>query len=273
MTPVAERLSDERIAEIVGLFPNLFWSPAERGSTVELRIRAHSTGNGETIAKGLSLTHAKAIISALTELQHRREAEAGTPEGWVLVPREPTIAMIDAGDDPQFGNGPDIVRHIYQAMVDAAEPCLCPICAVAFKPTDMCLTDIEMGTCHAECLAGSPMVDLETGDPLPSDAPPPEPFRFAELFAASPSSPASGVRVSEEDIDRTREALSALREGHRRKMNAAADRAEMAASIGEMGEVSVNSTESERHREAFVALNVAIGIFDEMGLSALGEHP
>jgi hypothetical protein len=28
--------------------------------------------------------------------------------------------MIDAGDDPQFGNGPDIVRHIYQSMIAAA---------------------------------------------------------------------------------------------------------------------------------------------------------
>lgn len=29
--------------------------------------------------------------------QHRREAEAGAPDGWVLVPREPTEAMIAAG--------------------------------------------------------------------------------------------------------------------------------------------------------------------------------
>lgn len=39
------------------------------------------------------------------------------PDGWVIAPHEPTIEMIDAGDDPQFGNGPDIVRHIYQAMI------------------------------------------------------------------------------------------------------------------------------------------------------------
>lgn len=41
----------------------------------------------------------------------------------------------------------------------------CPICAVAFKPDDMCADDIEMGTCHAECLEGSPTVYLDTGEP------------------------------------------------------------------------------------------------------------
>lgn len=36
-------------------------------------------------------------LGALTELQHRRAEEAGTPDGWVLAPREPTEAMIAAG--------------------------------------------------------------------------------------------------------------------------------------------------------------------------------
>jgi len=36
---------------------------------------------------------AEALQPFLTELQHRREAEAGRREGWVLVPREPTPEM------------------------------------------------------------------------------------------------------------------------------------------------------------------------------------
>jgi len=56
--------------------------------------------------------------------------------------------------------------------------------------------------------------------------------------------------------------LNALREQHRRKMNAAGDRAERMAAEGEMGEVSISSTESERHREAFQALNQAIAIVE-----------
>lgn len=43
----------------------------------------------------------------------------------------------------------------------------CPICDVPFKPEDVCADDITEGTCHAECLEGSPVVDLETGDEIP----------------------------------------------------------------------------------------------------------
>ena len=42
---------------------------------------------------------------------------------------------------------------------------LCPVCALPFKAGDTCATDIELGECHAECLDGSPVVDLDTGDP------------------------------------------------------------------------------------------------------------
>lgn len=42
----------------------------------------------------------------------------------------------------------------------------CPICTVPFKADDLCATDIGMGACHAACLEGSPVVDLETGEPF-----------------------------------------------------------------------------------------------------------
>lgn len=54
----------------------------------------------------------------------------------------------------------------------------CPVCNVPFDSQDMCLTDIELGTCHAGCLEGSPMVDLETGEELPEDAPMPQPYKY-----------------------------------------------------------------------------------------------
>lgn len=43
----------------------------------------------------------------------------------------------------------------------------CPICAEPFTPDDNCATDITEGVCHFECLDGSPVVDLETGEDLP----------------------------------------------------------------------------------------------------------
>lgn len=40
----------------------------------------------------------------------------------------------------------------------------CPICAKPFKVDDLCATDISEGICHAACLEGAPVVDLETGE-------------------------------------------------------------------------------------------------------------
>ena len=59
-------------------------------------------------------------------------------------------------------------RPIY-AATQPPEPDLCPVCSEPLRRGDVCATDIEMGTCHAECLRGSPAVDLETGEP--SDGP------------------------------------------------------------------------------------------------------
>jgi len=58
--------------------------------------------------------------------------------------------------------------------------CHCPVCAEVIGDADMCLSDIELGTYHAACLEGAPIVDLETGDLLPEGAAPSEPFRYRD---------------------------------------------------------------------------------------------
>lgn len=50
------------------------------------------------------------------------------------------------------------------------EPFLCPICNQSIESGDLCATDINEGTCHAECLEGSPVVDLETGEQVEGEA-------------------------------------------------------------------------------------------------------
>jgi len=55
---------------------------------------------------------------------------------------------------------------------------ICPICATPLLPDDICATDIEMGICHAACLEGSPVVDLETGAPT---AGPIDTYRYGDL--------------------------------------------------------------------------------------------
>lgn len=62
----------------------------------------------------------------------------------------------------------------------------CPVCAVAFKPDDVCATDIDLGACHAACLEGSPVVHLDTGEPFDG---PVGTYRYAAL---SPSNGGSG---------------------------------------------------------------------------------
>lgn len=59
----------------------------------------------------------------------------------------------------------------------------CPICAEPFKLGDVCATDIELLTVHAECLDGCEIVDLETGEPTDK---PLSTFPYSDL--ASPAS-------------------------------------------------------------------------------------
>jgi len=61
------------------------------------------------------------LLSLLTELQHRRAEEAGTPDGWVLVPRERTEEMHRGAQ----GTTGAVITHghsddIWNAMVKAA---------------------------------------------------------------------------------------------------------------------------------------------------------
>ena len=65
--------------------------------------------------------------------------------------------------------------------------------------------------------------------------------------------------------------LNKLRDEYRKNMNSAADAATDAAAREEMGEVSVYSTESERMREAFHALNLAIQIVETFFEDGSGE--
>ncbi|UYZ06182.1 hypothetical protein CFBP5507_07885 [Agrobacterium salinitolerans] len=93
-------------------------------------------------------------------------------------------------DDPA-----EIVHDLYNALEHAREkaatPALdpevdcCPICDVPFKADDVCASDIEEGTCHAECLAGSPVVDLNTGEPKSG---PVDTFLYSDWIASDTSS-------------------------------------------------------------------------------------
>jgi hypothetical protein len=71
-----------------------------------------------------------------------------------------------------------------QSNLETDDTDKCPICANPFKPDDVCATDIEMGTCHAACLEGSPVVDLDTGDELPDGKV--ETYPYSEVMDPAP---------------------------------------------------------------------------------------
>lgn len=63
-----------------------------------------------------------------------------------------------------------------EAMTEQADAC--PICLTPFKDDDICASDIELLTCHAVCLKGSPVVDLGTGEPIDGEA---DTYRYDSL--------------------------------------------------------------------------------------------
>lgn len=60
------------------------------------------------------------------------------------------------------------LTHLEPRLVEDGR---CDICGQAIKGPDLCATDIDLGPCHAACLEGAAIVDLETGAPLPEDTP------------------------------------------------------------------------------------------------------
>lgn len=90
------------------------------------------------------------------------------------LPGNQTAPMASAEGDPNRpDDGPPNADQSPPEQPDA-----CPICAVAFQDDDMCLTDINEGTCHAACLAGSPTVDLASGEPTETT---PTPYRYGDI--------------------------------------------------------------------------------------------
>ncbi|NTA27422.1 hypothetical protein [Allorhizobium ampelinum] len=73
------------------------------------------------------------------------------------------LDMLENYDVEVVDEDNDLVEHIKRS-VDPSHKC--EICNQPFKLDDICATDINAGTCHAACLEGSPVVDLETSEPI-----------------------------------------------------------------------------------------------------------
>lgn len=114
------------------------------------------------------------------------------PEGFSRQEIEEMLAIVQDEEQTVDGGGEfgpqestagwytRLLRVILKTEVD--DHACCPICLGQFEDADLCATDIEMGTCHAACLEGSPVVELETGEPIDGVA---DTFRYDEDLTTS----------------------------------------------------------------------------------------
>lgn len=136
-------------------------------------------GAGVTDAMDAMVEAVKAVASQLAFNAANLIAEGDKDDALVMV--EVACVMMDEAAKALF------------AALSGIPPTgdACPVCANLMEVGDTCATDIELGTCHADCLAGSDVVNLDTGEP--SDGPiatyPYEPL--------SPEAPAQGWRTME----------------------------------------------------------------------------
>lgn len=82
--------------------------------------------------------------------------------------------------DQRFTESADVSPDATKAE---SEEAACPICLEPLKPEDICATDIELGICHAGCLAGASVVDLNTGEPREG---PIDTYRYDSLDEVKP---------------------------------------------------------------------------------------
>lgn len=80
-------------------------------------VRVHNTGGNAGIAwSGVPTEHAGTMRGGTPLYTNPQPQQAGVPEGWKLVPVEPTVEMRRAGTAANDG----IVSDIYRAMLAAA---------------------------------------------------------------------------------------------------------------------------------------------------------
>ncbi|WP_197433309.1 MazG-like family protein [Agrobacterium vitis] len=122
----------------------------KNGLTTIIRNSASDVGVGMAIAAGIIMSGHGEDSLAAEILRAAGGTDEATLKAWGV-------------DDYDI----KILRPILTKSAGDEDELDCPVCATPFKPEDICATDIEMGTCHAACLEGSPVVNLDSGEVLP----------------------------------------------------------------------------------------------------------
>lgn len=106
------------------------------------------------------------MIAAAERYLSRQPVHERDNSGRQLFTRDQMLRAFCAGHVAVVEN--DTTPHVAPDQAAASDDggTECPVCSVALAADDICARDIEMGICHAPCLEGSPVVDLETGDEI-----------------------------------------------------------------------------------------------------------
>ncbi len=124
------------------------------------------------------------VVAWLSESEdgHRdATASAGTAEDWRRYGR--TITPLYAPSP--LGEGSGLSDQPQPSVCPNAHPELgapldgCPICGQPLRLDDLCASDVTEGPCHAACLEGSPVVDLDSGEEMGGKI---ETYRYAEIY-------------------------------------------------------------------------------------------
>ncbi len=141
------------------------------------------------------------------EAAYRKGLEDGRAAGRLAGARVPTDAMVETAcivfhslppanvnwsiQTEHFKNTrrADMRAALVSALAEpAAEIERCPVCDEPFKAGDIYASDIELMTCHAACLEGAPVVDMDTGEPVEGPI---------DTFTFEPDGDANPIREAE----------------------------------------------------------------------------
>lgn len=171
---------------------NTVTDPRHKPSAHEAGVAAWRENVGTVEARHASYTLARRCLRIFEagKAINGEEAWGGWAFDWEVIPAIMRYVSFDNSGYEFFGwtdteialNAISDLDAQYAAPAPAAPAAKdtggrCDICGEPIYPNDICSTDIEMGACHAACLEGSPVVDLETGEPVDGPA---HTFRYEE---------------------------------------------------------------------------------------------
>ena len=175
-------ITDKRIIDMLVAHSNHKQTVESRFGVGPIEYEVISHGRAIEFARKLlaeAETQERIVRYTVDEIEAMRASKKETPDLYFTVVFRGDLRKIVGNPhklETPFGQVEMI--SLGNALADADEEETCPVCDEPLKVDDTCATDIELGICHAECLAGAPVVDLDTGEPTGGEM---HTYRYGDL--------------------------------------------------------------------------------------------